>query len=48
MCGNEEGKGGVGMNWKTGIDISVYPYKSITNKNLLYNTGNSIQCSVVT
>jgi len=27
MCGNEEGKGGVGMNWKTGIDISVYPYK---------------------
>ena len=33
------------MNWETGVDVSVYPYKT-SNKNLLYNIGNAIQCSV--
>ena len=45
MCGNQEGKGGGRVNWETGVDVSVYPYKT-SNKNLLYNIGNAIQCSV--
>ena len=42
------------MNWETGKDIYTFSsvqftmYKKITNENLLYNKGNSIQCSVVT
>ena len=48
MCGNEEGKGGGGMNWKTGMTYLCIHIKYITNQNLLYNTGSSIQCSVVT
>ena len=39
------------MNWEIGIDIytllTLY-IKEITNENLLYSTGNSTQCSVVT
>ena len=39
------------MNWETGIDIYtllILCIKYITNENLLYSTGNSTQCSVVT
>ena len=44
MCGHQEGKvgGGGGMNWEIGIDIyTLICIKWITNKNLLYSTGNS-------
>ena len=44
------GEGG-GMNWETGIDISIQLtlcIKQITNENLLYSTGTSTQYSVVT
>ena len=40
-----------GMNWDTGTDIYTLPIisiKQISNKNLLYSTGNSTQCSVGT
>ena len=38
-----------GINWVTGIDIYTRLYiKSITNRNLLYSTGNSTQYSVMT
>ena len=38
-----------GMNWEIGIDIcTLLCIKWITNENLLYSTGNSTQCSVVT
>ena len=41
------GRGGI--NWKIGIDIYILLcIKQITNENLLYNTGNSTQYSVVT
>ena len=43
-------KGGKGseMNWKIGTDIyTLLCIKQITNKNLLYRTGNSTGCSVV-
>ena len=41
------------MNWETGFDISTLLIlliwiKQITHENLLYSTGDSIQCSVVT
>ena len=37
-----------GKNWEIGIDIYTLLYiKQITNKNLLYNTGNSTQYSIV-
>ena len=40
-----KGEGG-GMNWETGIDIYTLLYiKYITNKNLLYSTGNSVFCN---
>ena len=40
--------GGRGMNWEIGIDIYTLLYiKQITNKNLLYSTGNSSQYSVM-
>ena len=33
---------GVGINWETGTDIHILLYiKQITNKDLLYSTGNS-------
>ena len=46
-----ETKGGRwgGMNWEIGINIYVLLcIKLIINENLLYSTGNLIQCSVVT
>ena len=34
----------VGMNWEVGIDIYTLLYiKQMTNKDLLYSTGHSIQ-----
>ena len=43
------GKAGGGINWEIGIDIYTLLYiKQITNKDLLYSTGNSTQYSVVT
>ena len=43
------GKGGRGgINWKTGVDIYTLLYiEQITNKDLLYSTGNSTQYSVM-
>ena len=42
------GKGG-GINWEIGIDIYTLLYiKLVTNKDLLYSTGNSTQYSVMT
>ena len=47
--GYQGGKGGGGINWETGIDIYTLLYiKQITNKDLLYSTGNSTQYSVMT
>ena len=44
-----KGRWGGGMIWETGIDIYKLIYiKQITNEGLLYSTGNSTQCSVVT
>ena len=43
------GERGLGINWEIGIDIYTLLYiKLITNKDLLYSTGNSIQYSVMT
>ena len=44
------GKGsGGGMDWDFGIDMYKLLYlKWITNKNLLYSTGNSAQYYVMT
>ena len=37
------------MNQEIGIDTyALLCIKQITNENLLYSTGNFIQCSVVT
>ena len=39
------------INWELGVDIYtllILCIKLITNQNLLYSTGNSIQCSVMT
>ena len=44
-------EGGVGMNWEIGIDIYtllILYIKQITNKDLLYSTGNSTQYPVMT
>ena len=42
-------RGGGGMNLEIGIDIyTLLCIKLITDENLLYSTGNSTQCSVVT
>ena len=42
----ERGEGAI--NWSTGIETYTLPYtKYITNKNLLYSTGNSIEYSVM-
>ena len=39
---------GGGINWEIGIDIYTLLYiKQITNKDLLYSTGNSMQYSVL-
>ena len=38
-----------GINWEIGIDTYTLLYiKQITNKDLLYSTGNSTQYSVMT
>ena len=43
------GRGGEEIIWETGIDIhTLLHIKQITNKNLLYSTGNSSQYSVMT
>ena len=40
--------GGGGINWKIGIDVYTLLYiKYITNKELLYSTGNSTQYSLM-
>ena len=45
----KEGRRGGGTNWEIGIDIyTLLCIKQITNKNLLYSTGNSTQYSVIT
>ena len=37
------------MNWEFGTDIYTLSYlKQITNRDLLYSTGNSAQYSVIT
>ena len=36
-----------GINWEIGIDIYMIHTKHITNKNLLYSIGSSIQYSVM-
>ena len=47
--GYQWGKGWGGINWEIGIDIQTLLYiKEITNKDLLYSTGNSTQYSVMT
>ena len=44
-----KGERGGGINCEIGTDICTLLYiKSITNKNLLYSTGNSTQYSVMT
>ena len=43
------GKKRSGMNWEIGTDMyTPLCIKQITNENLLYTSGNSTQCSVVT
>ena len=43
------GEGEGGMNWEIGIGIyTLLCMKQIPNEDLLYSTGNSTQCSVVT
>ena len=43
------GEKGRGINWEIGIDIYTLLYiKQITNKDLLYSTGNSTKYSVMT
>ena len=40
--------GGEGIVWESGMDIHTpLDFKWITNKDLLYSTGNSTQCYVV-
>ena len=47
MCGH--GAVGSGMNREPGIDVFALPCaKQIASGNLLYGTGGSAQCSVVT
>ena len=42
------GDGGGGINWKIRIDIYILLYiKQITNKDLLYSTGNPTQYPVM-
>ena len=52
-CGKQtygyQGKRAGGINWEIGIDMYALLYlRWITNKDLLYSTGNSIQYSVIT
>ena len=42
-----QGMGGGGINWEIEVDIYTLLYmKQMTNKDLLYSTGNSTQYSV--
>ena len=44
-----EGEGAGGMNWETRFDINTLPYvKQTAHGNLLYSTGSSAPCSVMT
>ena len=44
-----QGKGWGGIDWEFGIDTYTLLYlKQITNKDLLYSTGNAVQYSVLT
>ena len=44
----DKGLGGGKINWEIAIDIHTLLYiKQITNKKLLYSTGNSTQYSVL-
>ena len=48
--GRKWGKREDGMNWEIGIGIYtllILCVKYITDKNLLYSSGNLTQCSVV-
>ena len=43
------GKGEGGMNWEIRFDINRLPcVKQIASGNVLYSTGSSAQCSVMT
>ena len=45
--GARRGEGG--MNWEVGTDMHTLPWiRQRTSGNLLYRTGSSVQCSVVT
>ena len=47
--GYQEGNGNGRLNWELWIGIYTLLYiKQITNKDLLYGTGNSIQYFVIT
>ena len=43
-----KGERGGRINWESGINIYTLLYYEINNKNLLYSTGNYIQCLVIT
>ena len=49
MVTREEGSGQGWIDWEFGTDIYMLPYfKQITNKNLLYSTGNAAQYFAIT
>ena len=46
---NTGGEGEGGMNWEIRIDICTLPWvRQIASGNLLYSTGSSTRCSVMT
>ena len=48
-CEDTVGKGAGGTNWEIRIDIYIFPcVKQTTTGNLVYSTGSSVQCSVMT
>ena len=47
--GYQRGKVGGGINWEIGVDIYTLLYiKWVTNKDLLYSTGNYTQYFIIT
>ena len=47
--GYQGGGWGKGIDWEFGIDMYTLLYlKQVTNKDLLYSTGNCAQYSVIT
>ena len=49
IYGHQEERRKGGMNWGNGINIHILLcIKQKTNENLLYSTGNTSYCSVVT